>query len=99
MACRSKEFFYCLVKLSLCLNIFLPQFHFIAYIWHSVKRVLSDHPLLSDHLPHSSLDFYFSLSLFPSFFPFLASFFSLAGYLVGFILVGRFLGKLLESQD
>ena len=50
-------------------------FLFIAYTWHSVKRVLSGHPLLSDHLPHSSLDFYFSLSLLPSFFPFLASFF------------------------
>ena len=37
----------------------------------------------------SSLDFYFSLSLLPSFFAFLASFFfSLAGHLVGFILVG-----------
>ena len=37
----------------------------------------------------SSLDFYFSLSLLPSFFAFLASFFSLAGHLVGFILVGK----------
>ena len=37
----------------------------------------------------SSLDFYFSLSLLPSFFAFLASFFfPLAGHLVGFILVG-----------
>ena len=35
---------------------------------------------------HNSLDFYFSLSLLPSFFAFLASFlFSLAGNLVGFI--------------
>ena len=37
----------------------------------------------------SSLDFYFLLSLLPSFFAFLASFFSLAGHLVDFILVGR----------
>ena len=43
---------------------------------------------------HSSLDFYFSLSLLPSFFAFLASFFfSLAGHLVGFILVGRVFRK------
>ena len=41
-----------------------------------------------------SLDFYFSLSLLPSFFAFLASFFfSLAGHLVGFILVGRVFRK------
>ena len=40
------------------------------------------------------LDFYFSLSLLPSFFAFLASFFlSLAGHLVGFILVGRVFRK------
>ena len=45
-----------------------------------------------------SLDFYFSLSLLPSFFAFLASFFfSLAGHLVGFIMVGIVLGKLLGS--
>ena len=38
--------------------------------------------------------FYFSLSLLPSFFAFLASFFlSLAGHLVGFILVGRVFRK------
>ena len=43
---------------------------------------------------HSSLDFYFSLSLLPSFFAFLASFcFSLAGHLVGFILVGKVFNK------
>ena len=43
---------------------------------------------------HSSLDFYFSLSLLPSFFAFLASFFlSLAGHLVGFILVERVFRK------
>ena len=42
----------------------------------------------------SSLDFYLSLSLLPSFFAFLASFFfSLAGHLVGLILVGRFFRK------
>ena len=34
-------------------------------------------------------NFEISLSLLPSFFAFLASFFSLAGHLVGFILVGR----------
>ena len=40
------------------------------------------------------LDFYFSLSLLPSFFAFLAAFFfSLAGHLVGFILVGRVFRK------
>ena len=39
---------------------------------------------------HSSLDFYFLLSLLPSFFTFLTSFcFSFAGDLVGFILVGK----------
>ena len=39
---------------------------------------------------------YFSLSLLPSFFAFLAScFFSLAGHLVGFILVGRVFRKAL----
>ena len=44
---------------------------------------------------HSSLDFYFSLSLLPSFFAFLDSFFcSLAGHLVGFILVGNVLRKI-----
>ena len=37
----------------------------------------------------TNFDFYFSLCLLPSFFAFLASFlFSLAGHLVGFILVG-----------
>ena len=41
----------------------------------------------------SSLDFYFLLSLLPSFFAFLASFFSLAGHLVGFILVGKVFRK------
>ena len=42
----------------------------------------------------SSLDFYFSLSLHPSFCAFLASFFfSLAGHLVGFVLVGRVFRK------
>ena len=42
----------------------------------------------------SSLDVYFSLSLLPSFFAFLASFFfSLAGHLVGFVLVGRVFRK------
>ena len=41
-----------------------------------------------------SLDFYFSLSLLPSFFAFLADFFfPLAGHLVGFILVGRVFRK------
>ena len=40
------------------------------------------------------LDLYFSLFLLPSFFAFLASFFfSLAGHLVGFILVGRVFRK------
>ena len=40
------------------------------------------------------LDFYFLLSLLPSFFAFLASFFfSLAGHLAGFILVGRVFRK------
>ena len=40
------------------------------------------------------LTFTFSLSLLPSFFAFLASFFlSLAGHLVGFILVERVFGK------
>ena len=39
-------------------------------------------------------NYYFSLSLLPSFFAFLASFFfSLAGHLVGFILVGRVFRK------
>ena len=42
---------------------------------------------------HSSLDFYFSLSLCPSFFSFLAHFFYFAGHLVGFILMGRFFRK------
>ena len=42
---------------------------------------------------HSSLDFYFSLSLLPSFFAFLASFFSLTGHSVGFILVGKVFRK------
>jgi len=38
--------------------------------------------------------FYFSLSLLPSFFTFLASFFfSLAGHLVGFVLGGRVFRK------
>ena len=40
-----------------------------------------------------TLDFYLQLSLLPSFFAFLASFFSLAGHLVGFILVGDVLSK------
>jgi len=39
---------------------------------------------------HSSLDFYFSLSLLPSFF---THFFSFAGHLVGFILVGKVFRK------
>ena len=39
------------------------------------------------------LDFYFSLSLLPSFFAFLAHFFSLAGHLVGFILMGKVFRK------
>ena len=43
---------------------------------------------------HSSLHFYFLHSLLPSFFAFLASFFfSLAGPLVGFVLVGRVFRK------
>ena len=43
---------------------------------------------------HSSLDFYFSLSLLPSFFTFVSHiFFSLAGPLVGFILMGRVFRK------
>ena len=42
----------------------------------------------------SSLDVYFSLFLFPSFFAFLPSFFFfLAGHLVGFVLVGRVFRK------
>ena len=42
----------------------------------------------------SSLDFYFLLSLLPSFFTFLASFFfSCAGHWIGFILVGKVLRK------
>ena len=42
----------------------------------------------------SSLDFYFLLSLLPSFFTFLTSFFfSCAGHWVGFILVGKVLRK------
>ena len=41
----------------------------------------------------SSLDFYLSLSILPSFFAFLASFFSLSGHLVGFILVGNVFRK------
>ena len=41
----------------------------------------------------SSLDFYFSLSLLPSFSIFLPHFFSFAGHLVGFILVGRVFRK------
>ena len=44
-------------------------------------------------LRHSSLDFYFSLSLRPSFFSFLAHFFYFAGHLVGFILMGRVFRK------
>ena len=40
--------------------------------------------------PLVKIDFYFSFSLLPSFFTFLASFFnSLAEHLVGFILVGK----------
>ena len=40
--------------------------------------------------PLVKIDFWFSLSLLPSFFTFLASFFySLAEHLVGFILVGK----------
>ena len=43
---------------------------------------------------HSSLDFYFLLSLLPTFFTFLTSFcFSFAGDLVGFILVGKVFAK------
>ena len=41
----------------------------------------------------SSLDFFFSLSFFPSSFAFLAFFFSLAGHLEGFILEGKVFGK------
>ena len=44
---------------------------------------------------HRGLDFYFLLSLLPSFFAFLASFFSFAGHLVGFILVRKAFGKAL----
>ena len=40
-----------------------------------------------------NFDFYFSLSLLPSFVAFLASFFPCAVHLVGFILVGKVFGK------
>ena len=47
---------------------------------------------------HSSLDFYFLLSLLPTFFTFLTSFcFSFAGDLVGFILLGKVFAKLVGS--
>ena len=42
---------------------------------------------------HSSLDVYFPLSFLPSYFTFLASFFSLAGHLVGFILEAKVFRK------
>ena len=42
---------------------------------------------------HSRLDFYFMLSFLPSFFAFLASFFSLSEHLVSFILVGKVFRK------